>query len=59
MLETNRSMGAMRGTWHRYRGIPLMPTYHPAYLLRSPSQKSKTWQDLKKIVIALQEGVPA
>ncbi|MFW6189343.1 MAG: uracil-DNA glycosylase [Planctomycetota bacterium] len=56
MLESNRSMGSMRGRWHEYRGIPLMPVYHPAYLLRSPSQKAKTWRDLKKIVIALAEN---
>jgi DNA polymerase len=53
LLETNRSMGDLRGQWHTFRGIPLMPTYHPAYLLRSPSQKRKTWQDLKKVVLAL------
>ncbi|MFO7956396.1 MAG: uracil-DNA glycosylase [Candidatus Brocadiia bacterium] len=58
LLDTNRSMGDLRGTWHSFRGIPLMPTYHPAYLLRSPSQKRKTWQDLKKIMIALKQGPP-
>jgi DNA polymerase len=54
LLMRNASMGSLRGRWHTYRGIPLMPTYHPAYLLRSPGQKKKTWQDLKMIVLALQ-----
>jgi DNA polymerase len=58
LLDTNRAMGDLRGTWHSFRSIPLMPTYHPAYLLRSPSQKRKTWQDLKKIMIALKQGPP-
>jgi DNA polymerase len=59
LLNTDRSMGKMRGRWHSYEGIPLMPTYHPAYLLRSPSQKKRAWEDLKMIVIALAEGAPA
>jgi len=58
MLDTNRSMGDLRGKWHSFRGIPLMPTYHPAYLLRSPSQKRRTWQDMKKIMVALKQGPP-
>lgn len=58
MLQSSRSMGQLRGVWSSYRGIPLLPTYHPAYLLRSPSQKRKVWDDLKKIVIALREGPP-
>jgi len=58
MLQCKRSMGELRGRWSFYRGIPLMPTYHPAYLLRSPSQKGKAWEDLRKIMIALKEGPP-
>ncbi len=53
LLNSNEAMGRMRGRWHDYEGIPLRPTYHPAYLLRSPSQKAKTWEDLKEIVLAL------
>ncbi len=56
LLGTNVAMGELRGRWHSYRGIPVLPTYHPAYLLRSPSQKKQAWEDLKKIVIALAEG---
>lgn len=58
LLDTTRAMGQLRGRWHSYRGIAVMPAYHPAYLLRSPSQKRKTWQDLKQIMIALREGPP-
>jgi len=57
LLRTSASMGSLRGRWHRFEGIPLMPTYHPAYLLRSPGQKRKSWEDLKKVILALrQEG---
>jgi DNA polymerase len=58
LLGTNLSMGELRGRWHYYRSIPVLPTYHPAYLLRSPSQKKQAWEDLKKIVVALAEGPP-
>jgi uracil-DNA glycosylase len=42
----------LRGTWHTYRGIPLMPTYHPAYLLRNQSfaEKRKVWEDLLAVM---------
>lgn len=42
-----------RGSWATYRGIPVMPTYHPAYLLRSPEQKRVVWDDLKKVMALL------
>jgi uracil-DNA glycosylase family 4 len=38
------------GQWHAYQGIPVMPTYHPAYLLRNPSAKRRVWEDIKKIM---------
>lgn len=47
VLESDAPLGSMRGHWHDYRGIPVWVTYHPAYLLRSPSQKQKSWQDLQ------------
>jgi DNA polymerase len=55
LLDSNASMGALRGNWHEFRGIPVMPTYHPAYLLRSPAQKKKAWEDMKLVMIALAE----
>lgn len=58
LLNTNRSMGELRGRWHFYEGIALLPTYHPAYLLRSPGQKRLAWEDLKIVMAALAEGPP-
>jgi len=39
-----------RGKWHSYMDIPVMPTYHPAYLLRNPSAKRQVWEDVQKIM---------
>ncbi|TAN78319.1 MAG: uracil-DNA glycosylase [Gallionella sp.] len=46
LLGKDATIGSLRGTLHDYRGIPLIVTYHPAYLLRSPMEKAKAWQDL-------------
>ena len=46
LLGSDEPVGRMRGRPHELDGIPLVVTYHPAYLLRSPSQKSKSWNDL-------------
>ncbi len=46
LLGSEEPVGRMRGRRHDLHGIPLVVTYHPAYLLRSPSQKSKSWSDL-------------
>jgi uracil-DNA glycosylase len=52
MLQTKSSMGKMRGQWHEWRGIKLMPTYHPAYVLRSytPEVRATVWGDLQKVM---------
>lgn len=42
-----------RGVWHEYRGIPVMPTYHPAYLLRQATAKREVWNDLKMVMARL------
>ena len=49
LLDTDTSIGRLRGIQHRYEdtGIPVVATYHPAYLLRSPQQKRHAWEDLK------------
>jgi DNA polymerase len=52
-------MGDLRGEWQFHNATPVMPTYHPAYLLRSPKQKARVWQDLKKIIRALHGESPA
>ena len=46
LLDTDAPVGRMRGTVHRLGETPLVVTYHPAYLLRSPTQKRKAWDDL-------------
>jgi len=50
LLKTNTSIGALRGKFHDYHGIPLMPTYHPAAILRNPNLKKPTWEDLKLVM---------
>ena len=46
LLATEASLGSLRGRLHRYRGTPLVVTYHPAYLLRNLPDKAKAWEDL-------------
>ncbi|WJW76164.1 uracil-DNA glycosylase [Thiohalobacter sp. IOR34] len=46
LLKTQQPLGRLRGRVHDYQGIPLVVTYHPAYLLRAPAEKRKAWQDL-------------
>lgn len=49
LLQTNEPVGALRQRLHSYMGAPLVVTYHPAYLLRSPLEKRKSWNDLRMI----------
>lgn len=46
VLQTTEPIGKLRGQVHRYQGLPVVVTYHPAYLLRSPADKAKAWADL-------------
>jgi DNA polymerase len=46
LLNTDATIGSLRGTVHRYQGVPLIVTYHPAYLLRNLPDKAKAWADL-------------
>jgi uracil-DNA glycosylase family 4 len=52
LLGRTAGITRLRGTWHTYRGIPLMPTYHPAYLLRNQavSEKRKVWEDMLQVM---------
>lgn len=50
LLKTKDPMNKLRGRFHHYGHTLLMPTYHPAYLLRSPGEKNKTWQDMKMVM---------
>lgn len=49
LLNTDQSLAALRAKQHNFAGIPLIVSYHPAYLLRKPIEKRKSWQDLKRI----------
>lgn len=50
LLRTNAPIGKMRGRWTEYQGIPLMPTFHPAYVLRNPDGKRPVWEDMKLVM---------
>jgi DNA polymerase len=49
-LKTDVPITVLRGKFHSYHGIQLMPTYHPAYLLRNPGAKKQVWEDVQKIM---------
>ena len=53
LLQSELPIGRLRGRFHDRRGIPVMPTYHPADLLRSPSEKRKTWEDIQLVMARL------
>lgn len=57
LLQVDTAISKIRGTWHRFEGIPLMPTFHPSYLLRNPSAKKDVWEDIRKVLSKL--GLPA
>ncbi|MGO9812081.1 MAG: uracil-DNA glycosylase, partial [Isosphaeraceae bacterium] len=59
LLCTTLSMGKLRGKWYRYQGIPTIVTYHPAYLLRTPSAKKDAWEDLQILMNAMGLPVPS
>jgi len=50
LLGADFKISAQRGQWRSYQDIPLMPTFHPAYLLRNASAKRQVWEDIKKIM---------
>jgi DNA polymerase len=50
LLQSKVPITRLRGTWHDYHGIKLMPTLHPAYLLRNPGDKKLVWEDIKKVL---------
>jgi uracil-DNA glycosylase family 4 len=49
LLDTKVGITRMRGQFHDYYGVKVMPTFHPAYLLRDPSKKREVWEDMKKV----------
>jgi len=54
LLKTSTPIGKLRGQWREYEGIALMPTFHPAYLLRNPSGKRPVWEDMKQVMLRLE-----
>jgi DNA polymerase len=54
LLNTQQPISRLRGRFYTYNGIRLMPTYHPAYLLRNPDRKRAVWEDMKKVASLLQ-----
>jgi DNA polymerase len=60
LLGTTEGIMRMRGKWKSYRGqIDVMPTFHPAYLLRTPAAKREVWEDLQEVLRRLGRSVPA
>jgi len=59
LLGTRAAMRELRGRWHTYNSIPLMITYHPAYLLRNqaPSEKRKVWEDMLQVLERLERPI--
>jgi uracil-DNA glycosylase family 4 len=59
LLGDRTPISRRRGQWHQYEGRPLMPTFHPAYLLRTPSDKGLVWADIKLVMERLGIPLPA
>jgi DNA polymerase len=58
LLRSPLPIGKLRGKFHSYRGVPVLCTYHPAYLLRSPEKKKDVWEDMKKLLARMGRPVP-
>jgi uracil-DNA glycosylase len=58
LLHSTMAIGKLRGSFHRYKGIPVWCTYHPAYLLRSPDKKRDVWDDMKRLLGEMGRQVP-
>jgi DNA polymerase len=60
LLGTNQSLGRLRGKFHDFRGIPVMVTYHPSFLLphRSPEKKRDVWEDMKWLMAKMGREIP-
>ena len=56
LIDTKIPISKLRGKFYEYRGIPLMPTFHPAYLLRNPKDKWLVWEDMQKVIELLRKS---
>jgi len=59
LLDVQLGITKLRGHWYTFREIPIMPTFHPAYLLRNPTAKKEVWDDMKAVLEKLGRKVPA
>ena len=60
LIGTTEGITRLRGKWKLYKGMtPIMPTFHPAYLLRNPAAKREVWSDLQEVMRHLGKGAPA
>lgn len=57
LLKTKEKISSLRGNFYYYHDIKVMPTYHPAYLLRNPNDKKIVWEDMKKIMKELKKDI--
>ncbi len=55
LLAVNTPISRLRGNWFDYHGVPLMPTFHPAYLLHNPGDKRLVWEDIKQVMSELEK----
>lgn len=58
VLKVKTPISKLRGNWHDVRGVRMMPTFHPAYLLRNPGEKRLVWQDVQQVLKELGRPVP-
>lgn len=58
ILSTKEPISRLRGRFHDYHGIPLMPTFHPAFLLRNPERKRDVWDDVRQVMGLLGKEAP-
>jgi DNA polymerase len=58
LLKTTQSIGRLRGQFQDFHGVPVMCTFHPAYLLRNPEKKREVWEDMKKLLARMGRPVP-
>ena len=58
LLKVKTPISKLRGAWHEGRGIRMMPTFHPAYLLRNPAEKRAVWHDIQMVLKELGRPIP-
>jgi DNA polymerase len=58
LLKVKTPISKLRGNWHEVRGVKLMPTFHPAYLLRNPADKRLVWADIQQVMTLLGMPIP-